>query len=309
MESPATPRTTSTIGATAYGFHEGARSEYLAQYALSAFGTALLVPRQEDVGIDLHCTLGERKGKRLHARASYFVQVKSNATQIVFDERDAIDWLFDLRYPLLVCVVSKAERKVRLFQTTPVVFYHARKHILRITIDVAAYADPFVPPDHAATEAVVATGKPILDFQVEALGDPAELARIGGILSKWLELDQFNIDLKRAGSLVFTLPESYETNQMPSAKLKSHGNFRLVDVTAKDRLHEHLLRHLAILVLQAASGDLNGFVAVADSAGRLVNSVLASGPVRISPGLELFAIAINGGAARHGLDMKFEVHP
>ena len=39
------------------------RSEYLAQFVFSSFGTAIPVPHQEDTGIDLYCTLLEQQGK------------------------------------------------------------------------------------------------------------------------------------------------------------------------------------------------------------------------------------------------------
>jgi hypothetical protein len=37
--------------------HEGSRSEYLAQFVFSSFGTAIPVPHQEDSGLDIYCTL------------------------------------------------------------------------------------------------------------------------------------------------------------------------------------------------------------------------------------------------------------
>ena len=40
------------VGSFAFNFHEGGRSEYLALFVFSAFGTCVHVPRQEDHGID-----------------------------------------------------------------------------------------------------------------------------------------------------------------------------------------------------------------------------------------------------------------
>ncbi len=50
-------------GSIAANFHEGSRSEYLAQYIFASFGTAVAVQHQEDSGIDLSCTLTERVGQ------------------------------------------------------------------------------------------------------------------------------------------------------------------------------------------------------------------------------------------------------
>jgi hypothetical protein len=38
-------------GSIPANFHEAARSEYLAQYVFTMFGTSVLVPRQEDYGV------------------------------------------------------------------------------------------------------------------------------------------------------------------------------------------------------------------------------------------------------------------
>jgi hypothetical protein len=37
-------------------FYQGNRSEYLAQYILSALGVAVKVPHEEDIGVDFNCT-------------------------------------------------------------------------------------------------------------------------------------------------------------------------------------------------------------------------------------------------------------
>ncbi len=57
-------------GSTSANFHEANRSEYLAHFAFSSFGTSVPVPRPEDTGLDLYCTLTERVGQRIWPRAS-----------------------------------------------------------------------------------------------------------------------------------------------------------------------------------------------------------------------------------------------
>ena len=50
------PTRASTMpGAIAANLHEGSRSEYLAQYVFSSWGTAVAIPHQEDSGLDLFC--------------------------------------------------------------------------------------------------------------------------------------------------------------------------------------------------------------------------------------------------------------
>ena len=51
-------------GSIASNFHEGSRSEILADYLFSGWGTITPVRRQDDHGIDLYGGLAERKGQR-----------------------------------------------------------------------------------------------------------------------------------------------------------------------------------------------------------------------------------------------------
>ncbi len=64
-------------GAVAANLYQGSRSEYLAQYVFSMCGTATLVPHQEDIGLDLFCTLTRTSEGRAEPYAYYSVQVKS----------------------------------------------------------------------------------------------------------------------------------------------------------------------------------------------------------------------------------------
>ena len=94
-------------GSYAPNAREGARSEYLAQYVFSRFGTSLPVLRQEDHGLDLHCKLSERKGRRAWPVAYYSVQVKSNNRPVLCSSRDSVEWLVGYSSALQLCVVDK----------------------------------------------------------------------------------------------------------------------------------------------------------------------------------------------------------
>ena len=104
-------------GSYAPNAREGARSEYLAHYVFSRFGTSLPVLRQEDHGLDLHCTLSERKGRRAWPVAYYSVQVKSTNRPVVYSSRESVEWLVGYPSALLLCVVDKKKAQIRVFQT------------------------------------------------------------------------------------------------------------------------------------------------------------------------------------------------
>jgi hypothetical protein len=58
-----------------FSYRQGDRSEYLAQYMLSAFGLAVKVPREEDIGVDFYCNLAKHVGKKITYFEPYNVQV------------------------------------------------------------------------------------------------------------------------------------------------------------------------------------------------------------------------------------------
>ena len=79
-------------GAIATNYYHGTRSEYLAQYVFSRFGTAMHVPHEVDVGFDLACTLTRTAGGRGEPYAYYSVQIKSTPGPWVFDGPGAVRW-------------------------------------------------------------------------------------------------------------------------------------------------------------------------------------------------------------------------
>jgi hypothetical protein len=106
-------------GSIALNLHEGSRSEYLAQYVFSSFGTAIPVPHQEDSGLDIYCTLVTPQGKRAWPRAYYSVQVKSTMTPWVFDSPESVRWLIEHPLPIFLCIVRKTEARILVYHTTP----------------------------------------------------------------------------------------------------------------------------------------------------------------------------------------------
>src|SRR5215471_5646076 len=107
------------VGSIAPNPHEGSRSEYLAQYVFSSFGTSIPVPHQEDSGIDLYCTLIERVGQRAWPRHYYSIQVKSTDDPWHFDGEESVRWFIEFPLPLFFCVVTKKEARLRIFHTSP----------------------------------------------------------------------------------------------------------------------------------------------------------------------------------------------
>jgi hypothetical protein len=80
------------VGAVTRNFHEASRSEILADFLLSGWGTVTPVRRQDDFGVDLYCTLTKEVGQRSIVTEYYSVQVKSNDDPRDFKTADEIQW-------------------------------------------------------------------------------------------------------------------------------------------------------------------------------------------------------------------------
>jgi hypothetical protein len=109
-----------------YSFRQGNRSEYLAQYMLSALGLAVKVTIQEDVGIDFYCNVGKRAGNTLTYVAPYNAQVKSRSDKDLLYggstaagtwRQHSLDWILTQQTPLFAAVVDKRTGIMDLFST------------------------------------------------------------------------------------------------------------------------------------------------------------------------------------------------
>jgi hypothetical protein len=119
-QQPTAARRRSATGALAANFHEGSRSEVLADYLFSAWGTVTPVRRQSDYGLDLYCTLTERVGQLARVREYYSVQVKSgDIASWSFNDPDSTRWLIEHPLPLFLCAVDKRAGLVRVYHSMP----------------------------------------------------------------------------------------------------------------------------------------------------------------------------------------------
>ena len=110
------------VGALARNFRSANRSEVLAHFLLSTWGTVTSVSPMDDYGIDLYCTLTENIGLRSIVTDYYSVQVKSTDDPWLFDTPESIQWLF-----VIVHVVGSIAKK-GLVQALSVVHY--RGHVI-----------------------------------------------------------------------------------------------------------------------------------------------------------------------------------
>jgi hypothetical protein len=281
-----------SVGALAYGFHEGGRSEYAVQYALSAFGSAIPVPRQEDCGYDLHCGVGERVGKRLLIRDHYYVQVKSKKEDLVYPDPDSVRWLVSLACPLFVAVVDKAQGVVELFQTAEVPTLD--DSVQRVTLTFRE-GPQFEARPRGAAEATIHLGDPVLRFEVARVEDEETRVRLGEALAFWVRHGHDLITERRAGGLVFPFPTPYEANVRPSGAWTVHGAFMLSEAQW-DTLYDRMFKAFGVLLLGVANYRPQDFDDALDAVKALINRTSS----RDCWGLRFFTGAIDRACRQVG---------
>src|SRR5438132_11449916 len=112
-------------GVRSYSFREGDRSEYLAQFFLSAMGLCTSIPRQEDIGFDFSCSIADQEAGLLTFGFPYLISIKSisapsigiepSATAIQANDHRHVSWLFRQDQPVFLGVVDKDAINLRIF--------------------------------------------------------------------------------------------------------------------------------------------------------------------------------------------------
>jgi hypothetical protein len=203
----------SKVGAIATNFHEGSRSEYLAQFVFSSFGTAIPVPHQEDSGIDLYCTLLEPDGQRAWPRAYYSVQVKSTMDSWVFDGAESVRWIIQHPLPIFLCIVQKSGARILVYHTAPrFAVWALPTQPIRLElipgIETKAHTLDWETGDTFNLKA------PILNFTIQEILDSGFRAQVEKVLKLWIDYDMENLFRIKCGIHRFWGPADYETNKI-----------------------------------------------------------------------------------------------
>lgn len=202
-------------GEKSYGFHEGSRSEYLAQYAFASWGTAVVIPQQEDHGLDLHCTLMERVGRRFLAKSPYTLQVKSEMKPVIFEGKEAVRWLIEHPLPLFLCVVDKGSGRLSVYNTL------ARFQVFSVgrwPDRLSIIPQPRNPGQDGQCISWPGTydlslDQPILEFTVAEALDEVFWKNLLEVFEHWIEVENDNLTRVRTRHLSCRVPDRYKTNE------------------------------------------------------------------------------------------------
>ena len=246
------------VGSIASNFHAGSRSEYLAQYVFASFGTVAAVPHAEDHGIDLYCTLTERKGALAWPVAYFSVQVKSTMDPWVFDSEGSVEWLVRYPLPLLLCVVDKDAGRLRIYHTFPRFYAWSCPQLVR-SLKLAPSTDTKGKLTQWSGGTDFTLGAPIIDIPWGDILRDETRAMAYSVLRFWTEVERENI--RRVGAHIqrFTMPTSYAPNAVPSqAGWATQGATRVDDVKCAVQQAREYIEYATEQLYEA--GDLGAAV-------------------------------------------------
>jgi len=198
-------------------FRSGDRSEYLANYALSRISFVNSFPRQEDFGVaDFLCILAKQKGKLVYPETAFYVQVKSNSNDIVFD-KDAMKWISNyMDQPLLVCVADKKTNNIKIYSCLPlwgVVFPKLTANKVTLVLDSKLPLEkPILLDDDMHWK--IFLGQPILDKNIDEIEKNPDFCH--SLIKEWLDIDAINIAQRKIGRISIRLAKNWETNKLIS---------------------------------------------------------------------------------------------
>jgi hypothetical protein len=209
-------------GAYAQNFHEGSRSEILADYLFSSWGTVTPVRRQDDYGIDLYCTLSDRIGQRAVVRDYFVVQVKSGTDPWVFDDEDSVKWLVDYPTPLFLACVDKKNGILRVYHVTPRFYVRAMGSLPNRLVLTPEDIVEGASTDWTNGEEF-SLSAPIIQVSCSDLTSDEKMNTLKEVFKSWVQIDRENCDLVRYGLLRFRMPYSYRVNEGPGGGVTEIG--------------------------------------------------------------------------------------
>ncbi len=209
-------------GAYAPNPHEGSRSEILADYLFSSWGTVTPVRRQDDYGVDLYCTLSDRIGQRAVVRDYFVVQVKSGTDAWVFEHEESVRWLVDYPTPLFLACVDKKNGILRVYHVTPRFYVRAMGRLPNRLVLTPEDIVEGASADWTNGE-TFSLSAPIIQVSCYDLTSDETMNRLKEVFKSWVQIDRENCDLVRYGLLRFRNPYSYRVNEVPGGSVVEVG--------------------------------------------------------------------------------------
>ena len=213
-------------GLTARNPREGFRSEYIAEYIFSGFGTAVQVTQGNDTGIDILCSLTTFEGNLIFVKSSYGVQVKSKGEAFKYSGKQATKWLSTLEFPLLLTEVDKESATVKIYST-----WNLNRFLLALHSDKEEnfpedivfitgedQAGNLQEPNPKTGE--IPVGHPIIELTVSDICKKGLRQKYWSLIDEWLTFDHENYINRRRGIPIAYGYIQWKTNHSFSEAMK-----------------------------------------------------------------------------------------
>ncbi len=210
-------------GARLRSFRLGDRSELLVEHLLAGFAFTTRVPRQEDIGIDLLCTLitGNEGEKLLKAGPFFAVQAKSSAEKLAYKKPHELEWITNQENPLLLCVADRGAAAMDVYSTWNLLCgvlgggWEGKMKPNRITLQPGESGEwPGVRNKPDGSQEIL-LGKPIIRIAHNDIVNETRTKEIAEVIGGWVALDRTNIVNRHAGMYWVVGPDTYETGKPP----------------------------------------------------------------------------------------------
>jgi hypothetical protein len=193
----------------------GDKAELLAAYLLEHIAFVTSVPRQEDVGHDLVCSLIECEGNLLKAGLFFTMQIKSKNSPIVYKKIHEREWISKQENPFFIGVADCKKSTLDIYSTWNMLNAFLKKvpPKIRLILREPKNTSEYIKSTNDNSAVEIYLGKPILSLSVEALADKRQSIKYAHILKEWISLDRENITCRAAKMYWVIGPSKYKTNQ------------------------------------------------------------------------------------------------
>jgi len=225
----------------------GNMNEDLGILMLSSFCAVAPVPRQQDVGVDVICTLLRPDGARqLYAEESFYVQVKSASVDSIDFIGSEYDWLKRLDLPYFVARVDARSGVLELFTSAMCKIHFVEKIPDYAGVSMSLSPNP-TPIDREGMR-LVSCGTPIIRMHISDVADRTKLDLFYAILKLVVRIDAENRRLIRVRTMKQLV---WQTNSVP----RENGQMTLINVGA-----EQYEREAIDALMEIVRGSLMAFI-------------------------------------------------
>jgi hypothetical protein len=208
----------------AMGYHEGDRSDYMAQFAFSTVSYCTPVPRQYDrFGVDFYAHLARKVGRKLVATGrTISIQVKSSTQPILLNKPELRTCLYSQALPFFLAIIEKEDGIISIYTmyTRLIQFWTNRNS----DVFIVPAPKPDVPPADGIARIYLGDPiyrRPLRDLEKKAvmIERRQELLRV---LEFWARWEQLQLAWKEDNLPLVTWISQYETNVPPNPLAMPH---------------------------------------------------------------------------------------